>query len=356
MSWSMESFLDRSRLTYGGKITRAALLLLGKPESAFLLSPHPAQMTWKLEGTERAYEHFGPPFFLNTSVLYQKIRNIQIRLLPDDQLFAVEVAKYDQRIILEALHNCFAHQDYTRNARIVVTEMPDRLIFENEGSFFEGIPDDYVTGTKTPRRYRNPFLARAMVELNMIDTVGYGIHTIHKELAKRYLPMPDYDLSSPDAVKLTIYGSLVDPAYTRLLILRSGLALDKILALDRVQKHLSISDNMIKLLRRDGLIEGRKPNLHISASVAKVTSTKAEYITTRAQDDDFYGKLIIDYLDKFGKASREEINKLLMRKLSDALSLEQKTNMIGNLLTKLRRRGVIVNKGGKKHPSWVLIK
>ena len=83
------------------------------------------------------------------------------------------ISKYDQKIVLEALHNCVAHQDYTRDGRVVVTEQLDRLIFENEGGFYEGIPDDYLTGNQTPRRYRNPFLTQAMTELNMIDTMGY---------------------------------------------------------------------------------------------------------------------------------------------------------------------------------------
>ena len=356
MAWPVATFLDRARLTYDGRLTRTTLLLLGKPEAAYLLSPHPAQMTWKLEGPERAYEHFGPPLLLNTSVLYQKIRNIQLRLLPEDQLLAVEVAKYDQRIVLEALHNCIAHQDYSRNGRIVVTEKPDCLIFENEGSFFEGRPEDYVTGEKTPRRYRNPFLAQAMAELNMIDTMGYGIHSIHVRQARRYFPMPDYDLSSPHAVRMTVYGSVVDPAYSRMLMQKTDLPLDEILALDRVQKRLPLTDPMIKRLRRDGLIEGRKPNLHVSASVAKVTASKADYIRTRAQDDDYYGKLITDYLRKFERATREEIDKLLKDKLSDALDETQKSNKIGNLLTKLRRRGTLVNKGSNKKPSWELVR
>lgn len=121
MRWSDSTFLDRAKLTQDGQITRTTLLLLGKEESTHLLSPHPAQMTWKLEGAERAYQHF-LPFLLNTTALYQKIRNIQLRILPDDQLLAIELAKYDQKIVLEALHNCIAHQDYARNGRIIVTE------------------------------------------------------------------------------------------------------------------------------------------------------------------------------------------------------------------------------------------
>jgi ATP-dependent DNA helicase RecG len=352
--WPLTTFLDRARLTLEGRVTRTALLLLGKPESAHLLSPHPAQITWKLEGPERAYEHFGLPFLLSTSSLYQKIRNIQLRILPDNALLAVEVAKYDQKVVLEALHNCIAHQDYTRNGRIVVTELPDKLTFENEGSFFEGTPDDYIAGDKTPRRYRNPFLAQAMAELNMIDTMGYGIHEMHLGQARRYFPMPDYDLSDSMAVSMTIYGSIVDPAYSQLLMQETKLPLADILALDRVQKKLSLPDEAIRRLRRAGLIEGREPNLHVSAAVAKVTASKADYIKTRAQDDAFYVKLVTDYLSKFGKASRKEINKLLWEKLSNALDDEQKNNKVANLITNLRRAGRIRNTGSRKAPQWEL--
>jgi ATP-dependent DNA helicase RecG len=352
MRWPLETFLDRAKLTRDGQITRTTLLLLGKPESAHLLSPHPAQMTWKLEGPERAYEHFGLPFLLNSSALYQKIRNIQIRILPENELLATELAKYDQKIVLEALHNCIAHQDYGRCGRIVVTEYPDRIVLENEGSFFEGRPEDYLTGTKTPRRYRNPFLAQAMAELNMIDTMGYGIYAMHLAQARRYFPMPDYDLSEPQAVKMTIHGRIVDPAYSRLLLQKTDLSLVEILAPDRVQKKLPLDDVMVKQLRRAGLIEGRRPNLHVSAFVAKATATQADYIRTRGQDDDFHKKLILDFLAKFGSASRKDVDQLLWGKLSDALDEDQKRNKISNLLNNLSRGGEIWNAGSRKAPTW----
>jgi ATP-dependent DNA helicase RecG len=329
---------------------------LGKSESAYRLSPHPAQMTLKLEGAEQAYMHFAPPFLLTTTELYQKIRNLPLRILPDDQLVPIEVAKYDRKIVLEALHNCIAHQDYTRNGRVVVIEKPDRLIFESEGAFFEGVPADYVGGHKTPRRYRNPFLTQAMAELNMIDTMGYGIHEMHLGQARRYFPMPDYDLNEPQAVKLTLYGAVVDVAYSRLLIQKTNLPLSDILALDRVQKKLPIDDAVVKRLRQAKLIEGRKPHLYVSAAVASATAAKADYINTRGQDDEFYIKQVTDYLTKFGSASRQEIDKLLLSKLSDALDSTQKQNKIGNLLTGMRIDGVITNAGTRKVPKWVFKK
>ena len=354
-NWPLAAFLDRARITRNGQLTRAALLLLGKSESAWHLLPHPAQLTWNLQGAERAYEHFGPPFLLNSTQLYQRIRNIQLRLLPQDELLPVEVAKYDQKIVLEALHNCIAHQDYTRNGRVVVTEHPAHLVFENEGSFYEGQPQDYLEGHKTPRRYRNPFLAQAMAGLNMIDTMGYGIHDMHARQARRYFPMHDYDLGDPAAVKLSVYGGVMDPAYSRLLIQKTDLPLADVLALDRVQKKLPIPDEAAARLRRAGLIEGRKPNHHVSAQVAAAADGKAAYIRTRAQDDEFYAKLLTDYLAKFGQADRAEINKLLLDKQSDALTAAQKYNKVSNLLGKLRRRGAIENTGSDSAPVWRLV-
>lgn len=351
--WPVATLLDRARITQHGQVTRTALLLLGRAESAHLLSPNPAQMTWKLVGQEAAYEHFGPPFLLASSRLYQRIRNIQLRLLPDDELLPYEISKYDQKVVLEALHNCIAHQDYRQNQRIIVTERPDRLVFENAGRFFEGTPEDYVRGDKTPRGYRNPYLVQAMVELNMIDQMGYGIQRMYETQRRRYLPMPDYEVSG-DAVVMTVYGGVVDPAYTRVLMENGGLKLTDVLALDRVQKGLEVPDAAIQALKRKGLVEGRKPRLRVSAAVAAASSNQAEYIKTRAFDDQHYADLVVQYLSKFGSASRKEIDKLLWDKLSDALDEVQRGHKIGNLLSGLRRKGVIYNAGSRAAPVWKL--
>ncbi len=183
--WSDITFLDKAGLNINGGTTRAAILLIGKQESAHHMSPHPAQITWKLDAEEKAYEHFGPPFILTTTKLLHRVRNISQKLFPNNQLLPYEVLKFETPSILEGLHNCIAHQDYERDERILVTETSDRLIFENAGGFFEGHPEDYFLGTKTPKRYRNRWLADAMARIGMIDTMGYGIHTMILSQRKR---------------------------------------------------------------------------------------------------------------------------------------------------------------------------
>lgn len=138
-------------------------------------------------------------------------------------------------------------------------------------------------------------------------------------------------------------------------IRQADLHLLDVFALDRVQKGLPIQDDAIKRLRKEGWIEGRKPNLHISAKLAAATARKADYIRTRSQDDAFYEKLVLDYLKKFGAATRAEIDQLLLEKLSESLSETQKANKMKNLLTKLRIAGKINNQGTRSHPEWVLL-
>ncbi|WP_137888384.1 ATP-binding protein [Pseudomonas sp. 2FE] len=351
--WDVPTFLDKAKITIQGCITHAALLLLGAREATHFLPM--AQITWKLVGEEQAYEHFSPPFLLTTTHVLQRIRNIPQKLFPQNQLLATEVSKYDTRVILEALHNCIAHQDYQRCSRILVTERLDRLVFENAGGFFEGKPEDYFSGEQTPSRYRNPWLTQAMVSLNMIDTMGFGIRTMTLSQRKRYFPLPDYSKSDANKVVLEIYGHVIDENYTRLLLEHQDLPLNTVMLLDRVQKKQSITDDAAALLRKQGLIEGRKPNYYAAAQIAQTTGSKGDYIRNRAFDDAYYKDLILQCLEKYGSASRNELKDLILDKLSDALDEKQKQTKFRNLLHAMSKRDQTIEKSGGLHKGrWML--
>ena len=257
--WDAPTFLEQAKLTSGRRITRATLLLLGRPQSTIHLSPFVAEMSWKLEGPERAYEHFHPPFLLASSLLFQRIRNLRLSFLPAGQLIPVDVSKYDQRIVLEALHNCIAHQDYAKCERILVIERQGELEFQNAGNFYDGTPPDYVLRNRTPTHYRNRFLVEAMVQLRMIDTMGFGIREImFRGQASRYLPMPDYDQTGPDHVVMRLQGRFLDENYSRALLAHADLPWPELIALDAVQKGAEPEEQPLASLRRRRLVEGRK--------------------------------------------------------------------------------------------------
>lgn len=315
-------------------------------------------MSWILKdenNLEKDYEHFGPPFLLNTDNLFSKIRNLKYRYMQDQSLFPIEVNQYDSYVIREALHNCIAHQDYELQGRINVVENPDELIFTNVGSFIPKTVEKVIKQDAPQEYYRNRWLAEAMVNLNMIDTIGSGIKKMFILQRKRYFPLPDYDLSEPNKVKVRIIGKILDENYTKMLISNTDLDLDLVISLDKVQKRQTINQDEAKRLRAHKLVEGRYPNLYVAAKIAAITGDKSTYIKNRAFDNEHYKKLIISFIKQYGSASRQEIDILLLDKLSDALNEKQKKKKITNLLYEMHKKdNTIVNKGSYKQPKWVL--
>lgn len=351
---SDKAFLDKLKITVDGKITNTAIILLGKPHAAHYISPAVAEITWKLDTEEKAYEHFNTPLFLEINNILAKIRNVKYKFFPDNQLLATEVNKYDNKVILEALNNCIAHQDYGRHSRILLEEQVNKLIFSSEGTFFEGKAEDYTAGDKTPKKYRNKWLADAMVNLTMIDTMGYGIHRMYNEQRKRYFPLPDYTKSTRDNVVLEIYGHSIDENYSKLLIeKKDDLSLTEVILLDKVQKKQDITDDGAKLLKKKGLIEGRKPNYYISAKLAEITNQKASYTKSKGLDKDVYKGFILQHIKNHSFATREEIDDLILAQLPNYMTEKQRKKKVHNILQEMSGN-TIINIGSRAKSKWVL--
>lgn len=355
--WDDATFLNKAKLTIQGAITTTAILLLGKTEAATLLSPAVAKISWILKDAgnkELDYAHFGPPFILQVDRVLQRIRNLTFRKLPSGTLFPQEVAQYDPWVIREALHNCIAHQDYSLRGRINVVETPTTIMLTNVGSFLPGDVETVIQQDAPLEIYRNPFLADAMVNLNMIDTQGGGIKKMFQSQAKRYFPLPDYELSNPDRVAVTIRGEILDEKYSALLMERSDLDLWTIILLDKIQKRMSVSHDDHRRLKTLGVVEGRYPNLFISGHVAKITGQEARHIRERGFNKQYYLDLILKLINEHGPVGRKKIDDLMLDKLPEVLTEKQKKDKVHNLLSELSRSGKIYNAGTRYDSKWQL--
>jgi len=355
-AWDDATFLNKAKLTVRGAVTHAALLLLGREESSSLLAPAVARISWILKNErneELDYEHFGPPLLLNVNKVLARVRNLTVRELPDGTLFPVELTQYDPWVIREALHNCIAHQDYGLRGRVQVVETPHALLLTNVGGFLPGRVEDVIDQDAPLEIYRNPYLAEAMVSLNMIDTQGGGIKRMFQVQRRRFFPLPDYDLSQPERVMVTLRGRILDVRYTRLLMAQGELDLGTIMLLDKVQKGQRIAAADAKRLKAAKLVEGRYPNLMVAGSVAAVAGQKAQHIRNRGFDSQYYRDMIVALVREHQPVSREDIDKLLLDKLPEVLTHDQKLNRVHNLLRQLADTGRIQNVGGRRWPKWV---
>ncbi|MCL2323324.1 MAG: transcriptional regulator [Oscillospiraceae bacterium] len=304
------------------------------------------------------YTEFYIPFITVVDKVYAKIRNLTYRYMPNQMtLFPTETNQYDASLLRELLNNCIAHQDYTIGSRIYLDEFEDAVIISNPGSFLPGDIRNVLKPGYTAPYYRNQLLADAMVKFNMIDTVQMGIRKVFNIQRNRYFPMPDYDLSIPQKVAVKVYGKVLDENYTRLLFGRGDLSLETVFLLDRVQKRFILEKEQYKLLKKQGIIEGKIPNVYVSATIAEIIGEQAQYTKNKAMDDQYYMDLIINYLQQFKNGTKADFVKLLGDKLSDVLDNKQKGNKVRYLLEIMHKKGMIERTSDNRRTgSWQLAK
>lgn len=344
-SWDDATFLNKAKITLRGKVTNTAILLLGRSESEYLISPAVAKIRWIYKdatGIERDFSIESCPLIIASETINKKIRNLKYRYMNPALLSLApeEMDTYDPFIIREALNNAIAHQDYGCHGMINVVEEEDRLIFSNLGSFIPITIQNVLNNDAPEEHYRNRMLANAMVELGLVDTIGSGIKRMFNKQRDRLFPMPDYEIAN-NKVKVTIVGRVLDEDYAKILTKDKSLKLFEIEMLSRLQMHKSLSDAEIDYLRKRKLVEGRKNALYIANSIAKTTGQKAKYTRNKGLDDQYYKDLIITALRQNTRMGRAEIDDLLIDKLPEALTSKQKENKITNLLAALRKGGKI---------------
>lgn len=350
-AWTVEELLCNSGIMIDGKLTRTAIILLGKPFSVFKLRPAVIEVTWTLRDERQEvvdYEHFTAPFILTVDQILGKIRNLTMRELPGGTLFPETMKQYDDYTIREALHNAIAHQDYTLQQRINFVENPDYLYYANGGSFIPGTLRKALATKGPQRHFRNECLCRAMVNFNMIDTVSRGIKKMFNEQWRRHFPMPDYEIDTLNKeVGVKIYGNTINEKYTKLLEENNTLTLEDCILLDAVQKgHCISEENVLELLNR-GLLEGNVSEYSISLDIAKKSKQLPDYTRNRGLDKAKLQQMILQYLQNAGSggAKRDAIFDYLKDALPKTKTQEQQERMVGNILSEMKDIGTIIAKG-----------
>ena len=350
-AWTVETFLSKCGIMKNGGITRAAIILLGKYESAFKLRPAVAQVTWTRRDEKQEvvdYEHFTVPFILTVDEVLSKIENLTMREMPGGTPFPDTMKQYDDYTIREALHNCIAHQDYTMQQRINFVENPTYLYYSNAGSFIPGTLENALTNEEPQAYFRNECLCRAMVDFNMIDTVSRGIKKMFNEQWRRHFPMPDYEIDAKNRkVSVRIYGNEINEQYTNLLKTNKSLTLWDCISLDAIQKGRTIHEDIAQDLLNRGLIEGEAPNYTISLGIAKATRQLQGYTKQKGLDKEKIKQMILQYLKNAGTdgAKRDSIYEYVKDVMPQVKTHEQQLRLLGDILSALSTDKLIYPKG-----------
>ena len=350
-AWSVPEFLSNAGVMIDGGITRAAIILLGKPVSVFKLRPAVVRVTWSLRDEKQDvvdYEHFTAPFILTVDQILAKVRNLTMREMPGGTLFPDVMQQYDDYSMREILHNCIAHQDYTLQERINLVENPGFLYYSNGGSFIPGTVQKALATHGPQRHYRNECLCNAMVNFNMIDIVGRGIRKIFNQQWERRFPMPDYEIdAAKKEVAVRLYGNAINEKYTKLLKENKDLSLEDCILLDAVQKGHRLSESDAKNLLERGLVEGEYPDLTISLSITRQTKQLPEYTKVKGLERDKIKQMALQFIQNAGEdgAKKNSILDYLKEVLPQRNSQEQNLRLLGNILSEMNTDGSVVLRG-----------
>lgn len=358
---SVSDWLHGLRLAKDGKLTRAALVLMGKPIAATVLGGPTPRLTWVLTDhtdTIQTHQHFDLPLVVAIDQLVAKLRIIEVGLLPPRQTAPLNLPNYDDWVIREALHNCIAHQDYAQGGRVRVTESPDSLTFFNLGSFLPGSVARVLGSRQPEQRYRNACLANAMVELDLMETLNSGVPKMFRIQRERFFPMPDFEFEqAPDSVSVRLHGKTLDEKYVHALMTATDLTLEDAILLDRVQKSQTLMPEQVKQLRAQKLVTGRGARIFISAQVAVATGQEVSFINHKGLDAKYYKARILDLL-ALNPQARSKINELLLPQLPESVKGDKRRGeFIKNLLQEMSRENLIENIGGAtRSAKWQLKK
>ena len=352
--------LNKAGILIKGKITNTALILLGKEASSYLFDGFIPRITWTLyngNGTVKAYEHFDMPLLLAVDRVYSKIRNEKYRYIAGQQtLFPDETYQYEADVVKEVLNNCIAHSNYQLRGKINLEEFEDRLVFINEGNFIPETVERALEEGYKPPYYRNTFLCRAMVNLYMIDTNSMGIPMMYQIQKEKCFPLPTYDLSDPNRVKVTLYGKVLDKNYTQLLHANADLDLSTVFLLDKVQKKEVISKESYLKLKKQELVEGRYPHIYVSYKVANIVGQQTDYVKNKGLSNDVYKQIIINALETMERASVTELKEILLGALPAVLNDRQQSKKVSNILQAMKREGIADVEGTGHAARWYLKK
>lgn len=175
LALSDEDFLSQLQLLKQGKLTKAGLLLCGKPEAIASVFPAHVWTFLRMQSDTRYSDRKD-----GTDALPIALQALEQRMHMDNPirtlelgLVHAEIRAYPPIALREALMNAFCHADYRLPGPILIKQFPDRIEISNPGGFIGGITEGNIL--HHPPVPRNPALVEALAKMRLVNRSNLGI-------------------------------------------------------------------------------------------------------------------------------------------------------------------------------------
>ena len=355
---SDEQTLRDAELLVDGRVTHAGLILFGT-RAALGRYLAQAEVVFEYRSSEASgpaadREEYRAGFFSFFDALWQKINLRNDRQSYQADFFRYDIPTFDEVAVREAILNAIAHREYRLGGSVFIRQYARRLEIVSPGGFPPGITAENIADQQNPRNRR---LAEALAKAGLVERAGQGLNLMIETAIRQTKPLPDFAGSAAHEVRLTLAGTVQNPAFIRFLE-RLGderlatFSTHDYLALDALQRDRPLTPS--QLARMPGLIEA-------GAVESRGRGKGVRYLLSR----ELYGAIGEPGTYTRRKGLDHETNKaLLMRHLWDnAATGAPKSELaqvlpslsgrsISRLMDELRRGGFSEMRGERRGARW----
>ena len=324
-----EAFLALAGLTKRGRMTNAAMILLGKATENVL--PSTVCIRWRLidtDGEQTDSRVFRGPVILTVRQAVSMIRNSTWKVGSGDN--ARQVSAYRVSTLMEAVFNAVIHQDFSYGGTVDIVERErESVTVISRGGFPKVNPESFILDRPDIPERRNPFLAKAAVGLKLVPGNGSGIRGMYLTQIRSHFPMPVFRMTD-DTVAVTFQGNRRG-AYCGLLDARDDIDVATAMDLDRIDRGLYVPGQRVALLERRGLVKTEDGMVFLMSGPgpAKVFPGGTDR------------EAVAGMIRERGPVSRSEVADMLRSRDSKGLTEKQLSVKATNLLQSMSREGTI---------------
>lgn len=354
----VEQVLTDADLLVDGQVTYAALILLGTRAT---LTRHLAQAELVFEyrsseasGPAQERHEFREGLLRVHDSLWSLINKRNDRQSYQDGFFRFELPTFDEKPVREAILNAACHRDYRAAGSVFVRQFARRLEVISPGGLPAGVTTENILDQQVPRNRR---LAEAFGKCGLVERAGQGVNLMFEQAIMQSKCLPDFTGTAPHEDRLTLQGTVQNPAFIRFLEkvgqeTLASFSTHDFLILDLLQRERPVPDALkprLVHLKDHGIIEsvgrGRGTRYLLSRRFHAETGQRGVYTRRRGLDREANKALLLKHIaENAGFGSKlEELCQVL-----PSLSRFQ----VQSIVRELKREGRIILKGTTNAARW----
>lgn len=334
-------------LVADGKLTYAALILLGKSEAIRKNLPQEAVVVEYRQNRSMipytARKVFQSALFVEIDEIWDYINQPASNPLLhyQDGPYIYNIPAFNEETTREGILNSICHRSLQIQSEVVVKQYPDGLTITNAGGFPSGVDQDNILTVNSIPRCK--LLSDVLEKTNLVERSGQGVDKMFYNCLMEGKPLPSYDGTDSYQVQLNFNAVIAEPELLKFFRREQDsrpednkLNVFDLLTLYKVHKHDvgDLNEETVQRLQKENLLEVNDGHFKILGSYVDEYADVADAL-------DFSILQIVHGLFK----QNTRISRALMNEALTGIMTDRQVRV---LITKMESLGLLQREGEKR--------